>query len=112
MTGPYTKKHITDGFDYGWNILDGEGQAVAILRTEALADVVMRHLTGLDKYSFDEGEPYGLAEEPDGAAPYRCQNCGHEEEESAFWSDIKGGADSCPECGSEEVFFKDAEGKE
>lgn len=42
--GPYTKAKTATVIDDGWEIEDGDGNVIAILDTETMANVLMQHL--------------------------------------------------------------------
>lgn len=63
MAGPY-KKNRSDVIDAGWAIEDGDGNEIAYLDTEAMADgMLMLLLECPDIPNYDEDVPYGEGEQ-------------------------------------------------
>ncbi len=57
--GPYTKRQDSDAIDNGWTVCDGNGETVAHLGTETMADCMMDALIdGRRRKIYAEGTPY------------------------------------------------------
>ena len=100
--GPWIKYPVGDS----WCIRDADDCLIALTETETLANVVLAGLTG--HYPAPPSYPINQAiNSPDGSAPCRCQDCGYEAAEEAFWpSDGNPALHVCPRCGLTNCFVQ------
>lgn len=106
--GPYTKKQSSSVFNDGWNIYDGQGELIAALDTDTMANGMLACLVGHFGPPPDYPSDTPLGDDDAGLTPMYCQDCGHSGEENEFWpSDGNPAPHVCPNCGRTNIFTKD-----